>query len=491
MILQPIDNPYVALILWTLLAYGLVVGVWLILENRSPQSTFAWLFLLLIFPIVGVLVYVFFGRGRHAFSREDKLMQQVLTAERGLDFVLFSAQQRERIERVAQEEPVAYRRKLLNLVQNNATSAITDRNRLELLQDAAQKYPRLLADVEAARHSIHMAYYIWEDDEFTNKLKDLLIGKAKEGVEVRILVDAQGLSVSRKYLREMRAGNVQMFTYYNYQSPFKIHTVSYRNHRKIVVIDGAIGYMGGLNISQDHLDGGKHFDSWRDTHLRIEGEAARMLQGVFLTSWYNTTQEQLPVADYFPPLDPLFKGYLPIQITTSGPDSQWQAIRQIYFQMITAAEKHLYIQSPFFIPDESIMEALKAAALAGVDVRIMCAPRGTTYTIPYWAAHTYFADLVSAGVRVFLYQKGYFHPKTVNVDSVICSVGTANMDIRSFSINYEINAIIYDAKTAQKLAQDFLHDLGYCTEFTLADYEASNVLVRLRDSLCRLASPLL
>jgi len=505
----PIQSiPWIPLLLGAFSIYAVVVAVWLILENRSPQSTFAWLFLLLLFPIIGVLIYFFVGRGVYAFSREDELMRQALGMEDEQVIATFRTGQQRAIAQLAQRDPELYQEKLLNLVLNNTSSLFSDHNEVALLQNASEKYPRLLADIRAAHHAIHMAYYIWEEDKFTIELKDLLLQKADEGCQIRILVDAQGLAVSRGYLREMRAGGIQMYTYYNFLAPFKLHTVSYRNHRKIVIIDNAIGYMGGLNMSQEHLDGGKHFDSWRDTHLRIEGEVVQILQGIFLTSWYNTTDEKLDAVRYMaaepePAIQPnaaepepavqpnTAVPYLPIQITTSGPDSKWRAIRQLYFLMIMAAKQHLYIQSPFFIPDESILEALKAAALAGVDVKLMFAPRGTSYSIPYWAANTYFVDVVKAGARVFLYQKGYFHPKTVSVDSTVCSIGTANMDIRSFSINYEVNAIIYDKKIAQQLEADFENDLEDCIEFTVADYESRNVLRHVRDSLSRLASPLL
>ena len=486
-----LETSYYPFLLWAFAIYGGVVIFWLILENRSPQSTFAWALALIFLPGLGLAVYLFFGRGWRAFSRENKLMQQALDADGGEVLSSYAAHQREVVEQLVEGDPIAYKRKLLKLVYNNANSALTLRNRLEVLQNAQEKYPRLIADIEQATQSIHMAYYIWGEDKFTQNLKDLLIAKAQQGVEVRILVDAQGVAFSTRYMRALREGGVEIFTYYNYMSPLKFHTLSYRNHRKIAVIDGRIGYLGGMNISQEHLDGGLYFDRWRDTHLRLDGEAVAALQAIFLTSWYNTTQETLHIQDYFPPRDFPFEGAVPVQITSSGPDSQWNAIRQLYFQMITSAEKHLYIQSPFFIPDDSILEALKAAALSGVDVRMMFAPRGTTYAVPYWAANTYFAEMAAAGAKIYLYQAGYFHPKTVNVDSVVCSIGTANMDIRSFSINYEVNAVIYDEATAQKLERDFLNDLKECVEFDLAEYEARNVLLRLRDSVCRIFSPLL
>lgn len=479
------------LLLDLFILYGLLVAFWLISENRSPQSTFAWIFLLLLFPLGGIVFYHFLGQGWRTFSKEGELARQAIMGDTPEAVARYTKRERALVAQLEEVQPAAYKRKLLHLVTNNASSVLTAHNCVELLQNASQKYPRLLADIAAATTSIHMAYYIWEEDDFTRKLKDLLISKAKAGVEVRILCDAYGLAVSWRYLRAMRAAGVGMYVYYNYRSPLKLHTVSYRNHRKIAVIDGRFGYVGGLNISQEHLDGGKHFSLWRDTHLRIDGEAVAALQAIFLTSWYNTTGERLATPRYTAPLMVTAENYLPIHITISGPDSQWRAIRQLYFMMILSAEQHLYIQSPFFIPDESIMEALKAAAMSGVDVRIMCAPYGTTWAVPYWAANTYFAEMAQAGVRIFLYQKGYFHPKTINVDSVICSVGTANMDIRSFSINYEVNAVIYDERVSQQLAADFLQDQQDCLEFSLHEYERRHMVVRLRDSVARLFSPML
>ncbi|MCB0063908.1 MAG: cardiolipin synthase [Caldilineaceae bacterium] len=508
-------SSHVTLVFYLFLIYGVIVASWVILENRTPQSTFAWLFLLLLFPVGGIFLYHFFGRGWRTFSKETLLARQALMGEEPEAVAQYLRREQMLVQQIAQRQPATYKRKLLHLVTKNASSVLTAHNEVVVLQDAQEKYPRLIADIKAATHSIHMAYYIWEEDPFTESLKTLLIQKAQAGVEVRILCDAYGLNVSRRYLNEMRSGGAQMYVYYNYLSPLRLHTVSYRNHRKIAVIDGTVGYVGGLNISQEHLDGGKHFAHWRDTHLRIEGEAVAALQAIFLTSWYNTTDERLSTdiytkAPYQTWLDQrhtrvhalseplpahavadMIERYLPIHITVSGPDSQWQAIRQLYFMMILSAEDHLYIQSPFFIPDESILEALKAAALSGVDVRLMCASSGTTYSLPYWAANTYFADMAEAGVRIFLYQNGYFHSKTINVDSVLCSVGTANLDIRSFSINYEVNAVIYDEATARKLTADFLDDQAECIEFVLQEYKSRSFLVRVRDSIARLFSPLL
>jgi cardiolipin synthase len=354
--------------------YVISASVFLILDNRSPQSTFAWLFLFILLPVVGVIIYVFIGRDWKAFSHERKLIRQEIGGELIGLLKPLQAQEKKVIERLARDKPAAFKHKLLQLVNKNSTSLLTGYNELEILQDAAEKYPRLLADLQEAQQAIHMEYYIWTDDDFTRQVKEVLIDRAKAGVEVRCLYDASGGKLSYNYRRELEEAGVRILPYLEYRSLTRLHTINYRSHRKIVIIDGRIGYVGGLNLDQAQLDGGKYFNSWRDTHLRIRGEAALALQAIFLVSWFNTTQEKLLDAAYFPPVDKEINTFLPVQITTAGPDSQWGAIRQLYFYMIMSAQKKVYIQSPFFIPDESISEAIKAVALAGVQVKLMCAP---------------------------------------------------------------------------------------------------------------------
>jgi cardiolipin synthase len=273
---------------------------------------------------------------------------------------------------------------------------------------------------------------------------------------------------------------------------YQLHTISYRNHRKITVVDGTIGYTGGMNIGQEHISGGEGFDSWRDTQLRIIGDCAALLQAVFMVDWYNAVRENLFAAAYFPTsATESMEGDVPVQIMTSGPDSQWAAIRQLYFFMIVTAQRHIFLQSPYFIPDASIAEALKSAALAGIDVQVMLSARPSGNRVPAWAGNTFIADVVDAGVRVFLYEKGYLHAKTISIDSEICSIGSANIDIRSFSINYEINAVLYSKRLAKELEQDFKRDLVHCTEFDPTEYQKRNAAVRFRDSVARVFSPLL
>jgi cardiolipin synthase len=259
------------------------------------------------------------------------------------------------------------------------------------------------------------------------------------------------------------------------------------------VIDDITGYTGGMNIGQEHVDGGKSFDAWRDTQVRFVGTAAVILQAVFAVDWVNACGKDIFVPEHFPDVPPeTTEDDIPVQITVSGPDSRWRAIRQLFFAMIVSAEDHVYIQSPFFILEETIAEALKAAALSGVDVQIMLGDIGAGQYLPYWAGYTYMADVAAAGARIYLYRRDrYFHPKTVSIDSEICSIGSANMDIRSFSINYELNAVIYDKEKTLELERAFERDREDCEEFSVEDYRKSRSLRRFRDSAARIFSPLL
>lgn len=468
-------------------AYALSISVFLILENRSPQSTFAWLFLLLVFPIGGLLIYAMFGRNRHVFSRErvlTKLFEGTKLADRAAQVM---AEQPDRLTALAATH--GEYGQLASMLWATAQSPLTAGNDLSILQDADEKYPRLLADMRAASRSIHLLYYEWASDPFTEEVGRLLAEKVRQGVEVRILYDPVGsfTMLSHRYVRSLRRTGVRMYPF----SPlYHLHTLSYRNHRKIAVLDGAIGYSGGMNMTEMHLTGPKGFSGWRDTHARVSGEVVPILQSVFATMWRNTTGENLFDEQHFPDVHAR-DVRVPIQVVSAGPDSRWEAIRHSYLAMIALARRHVFLQSPFLILDTSVAEAMKTAALAGLDVRVMIAPRGAEFSPAYRAGLTYAADMARAGVQVFLFHGAYFHPKTICVDSTVCSIGSANIDIRSFSINYETNLVIYDEAVTRELEADFHADLEHCVEFFAADYDARARGARFVDSMLRLCSPVL
>jgi cardiolipin synthase A/B len=485
---------------WFFAGYALLTGIFILLENRRPQATFAWMLLFLVLPIIGLAVYVLFGRDRKAFSRQRKLARQNLEGTAAPLIEQLLARQDEEISRLEAQGPV--RRRLMSLVRRNSHSALTTRNQVALQQNASTFYPNLMEDLRKAQRTIYLQFYTWADDAFTRELKAILIERAAQGVEVRLLYDPFGslFRLTRRYRRDLKEGRVHVAPV---SALYWLHTISYRNHRKIAVIDGQVGYTGGMNIGQEHVDGGPTFDRWRDTQVRLEGEGAAVLQVVFLVDWYNATGEDLFASDRFPLLGNgpppggagdagAVDGHVPVQILSSGPDSEWRAIRQLYFAMIVSAQHRVRLQSPFFILDATIAEALRAAALAGIAVDVMVSDRGEGLNqTPYWAANTYLAEVAAAGARVHLYGKGYLHAKTLSIDGEVCSIGSANLDIRSFSINYELNAVIYDARLAQALEAAFERDLEDCYPFEPAEYRRSPVLKRLRDSTARLLSPLL
>jgi cardiolipin synthase len=486
-------------LLWTIyVVYMLVSAVYIISENRPPAITMAWILSFLALPFVGVGIYLFFGRAVRLTSSRLRLIAQDAQSDLLQRLRPLVAQQAELATLIRQDPKRAeVQHRLVEMGRRTGLSMLTASDQVEILQDAAAKYPRLEADIEAAKESIHMEYFIWQADEYMQNLGDLLIRKAQEGVEVRILFDAVGshflLWKNRRYLNRLRRGGVQIHPYLSFLGLWRLHTINYRNHRKIAVIDGKIGYTGGMNMGEEHLIGAKPYHAWRDTHLRLIGDTVAILQGIFVTSWYNTTKETLADLRYFPEVidDEKSENPIPVQIILSGPDSDWHAIQQQYFLMILAAQEHVYIQSPFFIPNSSISEAIRVAALSGVDVKMMFAPRDTGSPIANWAANTYFLDMVDARAKVYLYKPAYLHAKTISIDSSVCSIGTANMDVRSFTTNYEMNAIIYDATATKELEAAFEEDLENCEPFDARAYRARPRMVRFRDSLARLLSPLL
>ena len=470
-------------------AYWVAVTAFIVSENRRPQSAFAWLFLLLTVPVLGVVVYVLFGRMRGGVGHARKLIKQELPGHLAQTLAPLLAEHEAGMARLAGTS-----RRLASLVGANSQAILTTSNRLEVLEDASAFYPRLLADIEGARASVHLQSYIWRPDRLGERLLALLARKVREGVEVRLLYDPVGsigaLGIPMLlYRRRMRVAGIDMRP----TSPlWRVHTISYRDHRKVAVIDGRVGYAGGLNMGDEHLRPPPGFARWRDTHARYEGQAVRALQAVFAVDWANATRQPLLGPEHFPPLGPGFEGArVPVQFVTSGADSEWRAVRQQYFGMVTAARTRVRVQTPYFVIEDSLNEALKAAALSGVDVSLMIAEREPGHRLVHWAASTYFADVAAAGVEVLLYQGGFLHAKTVAVDGEVASVGSGNWDIRSFSINYELNALIHDPRVAGEVEAAFERDRADCRVFDPAEYRATHPLRRFRDSAARLVSPLL
>ncbi len=475
-------------------AYVIVASAYIISENRRPQSAFAWLFLFITVPVAGIVVYILFGRMRGGFGRTRKLVRQDGREQPGGTLARAREEHEKAMERIAVRPPLL--RNLATLIHAASGALVTTSNRVEVLQDALEKYPRLFRDIEEARRSVHLQYYIWRADSLGLRLMALLEAKVAQGVRVRVIYDPVGSFGIRGaiYVRRMRARGIEMWP----SSPlWRVHTISYRNHRKIAVIDGRIGYTGGINLGVEHVDPRKAYPKrgyglWRDTHLRLTGMAVRALQRVFAVDWANATGQDLFTPENFPGLDEAeaVPGQ-PVQLVVSGPDSDWRVVRAQYFGMIAGARERVRVQTPYFILDASLAEALKTAALSGIDVSIMVASGGPDQRLVYWAARTYLVEIATAGVEVLLYEGGFLHAKTVTADGWVASVGSGNWDIRSFSINYELNALVYDAAVAAEVEAGYERDRAKCRRFDPEAYREGPRLPRFRDSVARLVSPLL
>ncbi len=471
-----------------LYAYIFITIFYLLLENRETATTLSWLLVFIFLPFLGIILYLLFGRGTRKKARKKLILQNLEDRFQGVGDQLICGQKQE-MEFLYAKYASPEKRKLIRLLYKNSDSILTRQNDVNIFYTGKDKFKVLLDDLNQAGSFISMEYFIWKSDHLSEEVILVLRKKAAQGVAVRILFDVMGNYLSKRYLKRLRRYGIKIYPYYNFHSPLKIHTLNYRNHRKIVIIDGVTGYIGGMNMGKEYVDGGNRFPSWRDTHIRIQGDAVSILQGIFSVSWYNTTREKIDIEPRIPVNRPE-SGMVPIQMTTSGPDSEWESIKQLYFLLISSAENNICIQTPYFIPDMSIVVALRTAALSGIDVRIMLTGH-LDKRLPYWVARTFLEDLLNAGVRFYYYTEGFMHAKTIVVDGDRCSVGTANMDIRSFQLNYEINALIYDDAISQELENRFRIDLESSREFTLEDYNRMGKIKKFRNSLARLFAPLL
>ncbi|MDD5069716.1 MAG: cardiolipin synthase [Candidatus Omnitrophica bacterium] len=468
--------------------------IFILFDNRDPSETFAWIFIFVIMPGAGFVLYLFFGRNWKKAYDHKRRLPQFIAKQLVSIFEPLRYEQDQKAEHIKGLSHVE--KDLVTLLYNNSHSLLTTDNQVKVYHNGKDKFDALKQDLRAAKKFIHLQYFIWNsNDSLGQELKEILIAKSREGVNVRILYDFSGcfFVLKRKYIKELRKENIKIFPFFNYLAPFKTHTFNYRNHRKIAVIDGEIGYTGGMNVAQEYIDGGKKYDSWRDTHIKITGEAVSILQAVFAIDWYNTTgKDEILSEKYFPLIlsKDLFEIKTPIQLPTSGFDTEWPSILHSYFSLITMARKNIYICSPYFIPEPSIVMALKIAALRGVEVAIIITGVADQ-PLPYWAAFSYFEDVLKAGVKIYLYRAGFFHAKIFSCDGKNCSVGTANLDIRSFRLNYEINAVIYSDEITKVIDDQFKIDLKNSKELLLSDMNNLSVAVKLRNSLTRLISPLL
>ncbi|MBC2577892.1 cardiolipin synthase [Peptostreptococcus russellii] len=484
----------------TLLSYliGIIITMNILLENRDPAKTLSWMMMFLLFPGVGIIIYIFSGRNirKHKLFKAKKKTKNLSEKKlsKHLEYLknIVKTQQMllERKELLGEDEG-AIEERVINLLLRIGSFPYTTNNDVEIYKNGPEKFSRLIEDMENAKDHIHLEYFIIKDSCIAREIQELLIRKAKEGVDVKILYDDVAcwrFKIHRDFLNELKAAGVKCAAFLPTKLPLLGGQLNYRNHRKIAVIDGKIGYTGGLNIGDEYMGLNKKFGYWRDSHIRIYGAGVHMLQMIFLIDWYLTTNEIISDKEYMPDLPHC--GEVALQVVGTGPDSQWEDIHYAFFSAISQAKKRVYIETPYFIPDESILKAIKTAALSGVDVRIVF-PQKIDHFIVNIASYSYFDEVLDAGARVFLYQKGFIHSKVVIVDDEMASIGSSNMDLRSFMLNFEVNTFIYEKKTIEIIADQFYKDQEDSKELLRENFRTRNVVVRLAESISRLFSPLL
>lgn len=456
-------------------------------ERRNPTSTWLWLMVITFLPGIGFLLYLFLG--------QDLSKKRMFKSKEEEDscFHIMAETQGEQIEKneFSLKDPNFHRYEdIIKMHLISSQSFFSMDNKVELYFSGKDKFDDLFKSIEKAEKFIHMEYYIFKKDNLGTKVIEALTKKAKEGIEVKLLVDGMGgRTLTKRFLKPLRDAGGEVAVFFPPFVPLMNVRINYRNHRKICIVDGKEAYLGGLNIGDEYLGYSKKLGKWRDTHIKVKGSAISTLQWRFFLDWRFATKKEIGnCLSYLP--EENGDNNVGMQIVSSGPDSKWPSIKDGYLKMISNAREKVFIETPYFIPDDSIFEALKLAGLSGLDVRVMI-PNKPDHPFVYWASLSYIGELLEAGVKFYTYEKGFVHSKVVIMDDFVSSVGTANLDIRSFKLNFEVNAFMYDESINLKLSERFLSDLVDCKEITLEEYKKRPRFVMVKESISRLLSPIL
>jgi len=457
-------------------------------QRRNPTTVWAWLLLLYFIPVLGFVLYLILGQN---FRRERMFKMKEIEGE--IKYAVRRQEESIYRKKLRLRDPELDRFKRLILYNlNEAEAVLTDNNDIRIFTDGREKFKTLLSEMDHARNYIHVQYYIIKNDELWKEIEEVLVRKARQGVEIRVLFDSMGCRGMRRsdWARLEKAG-IKVAEFFPAVLGKLQLRVNYRNHRKIVVIDGRIGFVGGFNVGREYIGKDKKFGYWRDTHVCIEGSAVTSLAVRFVLDWNYAARENLFLEDRLFEIPTYVRnGRDPVQIISSGPDSRSQEIRNNYLRLIHMARRNIYIQTPYFIPDDDIRDALEIAAKSGIDVRIMI-PCKPDHPFVYWATYSYLGEMIEAGARCYTYDNGFLHAKCMCVDGLVTCMGTANMDIRSFSLNFEVNAVIYSARTTERLMEAFENDIAKSTLVTRKKYEQRDFVIRIKEQFCRLLSPVL
>nr|WP_303111429.1 cardiolipin synthase [uncultured Prevotella sp.] len=469
---------WILLVIYLAITIGGIVAV--LMDNKQPEKTMAWILVLCFMPIVGIIFYLFFGQN----TRKEKVI-----SERSMDLLM----KRSMLEFAEQENLHIPRRNrpLMKLFTNQNWALPFKDNEVSIFTDGYEFVSTLLYNIGQAQDHIHLDTYIIEDDPLGNLVADALIDKARQGVEVRLLYDDVGCwRVKDRFFNRMKAAGIQVYAFMPVRFPAFTGKVNYRNHRKLCVIDGKVGFIGGMNIALRYVKGTAR-QTWRDTHLCIRGGAVYAIQRAILVDWYFVSRTLVTDRRYYPPVDKTIDNNCLTQIVTSSPVSPWPDIMQGYVRVLLQAHRYVYMESPYFLPTEPVLFAMRTAALAGVDVRLIV-PRHGDAKLVEWASRSYLMEVIEAGVKVYLYEPGFNHSKILVSDDNLSSCGSTNIDFRSFENNFEANAFFFNEGMALRLKKVFLTDQAQSTLVDDVSYFIKRpFLQRLLESLVRLLSPLL
>lgn len=470
---------WLAILIIALYAIMVIASVVVVLrENRNPIRAMAWVIALIFLPGIGLIFYLFFGRslkGLHMISRHNK---RKLMHEQTL-----------RKTDVAIENLKPEHRSLVKLSHNLCRVPFSTNNEIEIFTEGKSKFESLKRDLENARHSILLQYYIFLDDTVGNEIADILIRKAREGVTVKVIYDHVGsFSAKNSFFKRMKSEGIDIHPFFKVTFPQLANRINWRNHRKIVVIDSEIGYIGGMNIADRYITGLEKGGVWRDTHFRVRGDIVESLIYSFAIDWnFLKKQPELPkkiTSDFISP------NSIGIQLVTSGPTESWNNLSLVFLKAISSAKRSIYIQTPYFLPTDALFNALQAAGLAKIDVRIMM-PLKTDSVLLHYASFSYITQCLKAGIKIYLYEPGMLHAKVMIIDDDLVTAGSTNFDFRSFENNFECNLLIYDTEINRKMRDIFFEDLKKCRKVTLSEWKKRPLIHRFHESVLRLVSPIL
>lgn len=450
-----------------------------LLRKKDPAAAVAWILVLIFVPVLGVVLFWFLGRDRMRRPVRGRRTEGAVLQGR-IDVRLSDQFDAALLEKTLDAQP-SEQRGVMRLASSLSRMQIVAGNEVDVLVGAEEKLRALLDAIARARDHVHLEYYIFRADETGKRVLDALTSAAERGVHVRLLYDGFGSVGLRRHLGALRRAGGLAAPFFPLSVLRRAYTVNLRNHRKLAVIDGEVGLAGGINI-------GDMFSAWRDVHLRLAGPVVAELQAVFASDWYLATRHDLVNPAFFPPIEP--RGTSIAQILQSGPDESAEAIHRLYFAAIASARERVYITTPYFVPDRAISVALQASALRGIEVR-MIVPRHSNHRVTFHAGRSFYDELLSAGVHVHEYLPGMLHTKTMVVDGRIGTVGSANLDVRSFRLNFELVAVLYDEPAVERLEAIFREDLAKTEEVDLAAWRARPMITRMKEGFGRLLSPLL